>query len=193
MLPFSIADTDGLFDFLRLYNIVKTKEDMPSRKTISNLALLDVCSSFEDPDPVRNNTTKDSSSSLNYRNQLLDFLEPTDDQSGDMQEPAQPVRRTLRDEANEYFDEARMTGRSSGVLKWWGKHDQKFPVLAKLARLVLAIPATSAASESAFSISSCVISARRSNIAPYNASQILFVHDNYDLVQKYLPSLPPMI
>lgn len=48
MIPFSIADSDGFHDFLKMYNVVKRKDDMPIPKTISTIALMDVCSSFED-------------------------------------------------------------------------------------------------------------------------------------------------
>lgn len=37
-----------MFDFLHAYNIVKSKDDMPSRSSISTTALIDVCESFEE-------------------------------------------------------------------------------------------------------------------------------------------------
>lgn len=97
-------------------------------------------------------------------------------------------RKSLCVEISEYFEEAKSCNWDTEVLSWWGTNEGNFPTLAKLARLVLAIPATSAAAESAFSISSCVITAKRSKISPFKASQILFIHDNYNIVQKYLLS-----
>lgn len=47
LLPFTIVDSDAMFDFFRAYNIVKTKEDMPSRKAVSSTALSDIFESFE--------------------------------------------------------------------------------------------------------------------------------------------------
>lgn len=126
-------------------------------------------------------------SQFNYRNEMLDFLSESVGDSDDGQENNQQVRRTFREEITDYFEEAKlMNRRSSGsVLKWWGMNQERFPTLAKLARFVLAIPATSAAAESAFSIGANVITARRSSLSPFNAGQIMFVHDNYDLVQKF--------
>lgn len=97
-----------------------------------------------------------------------------------------PGVRLLRDQVQQYLEEAKLSDWDTPVLSWWGSNESKFPAIAKLARLVLAVPATSAASESAFSFSNLVISARRSSISPFHASQVLFVHDNYELVEKFL-------
>jgi hypothetical protein len=42
-------------------------------------------------------------------------------------------------------------GESFDILSWWKAHSRKYPILARVARDVLAIPATTVASESAFS------------------------------------------
>lgn len=134
--------------------------------------------------PPNTQNASSSQSSTNYRKNLLKkFACPTSVVSHEQQE-----RRQLREEINEYFASAKSCSWDTEVLKWWGINENNFPVVAKLARLILAIPATSAAAESAFSISSCVITAKRSRISPFKASQILFVHDNYDLINKYLLS-----
>lgn len=99
--------------------------------------------------------------------------------------PVRQARRSLEVEVQEYFEMARSSNLECEVLNWWGSNEGQFPTIAKLARLVLAIPATSAAAESAFSISYCVVTAKRSSISPFKASQILFVHDNFELLQKF--------
>lgn len=96
-----------------------------------------------------------------------------------------PLRRGLYEEINEYFEAAKSCSWETEVLKWWGTNESNFPQISKLARLVLAVPATSAAAESAFSVSSCVVTPKRSKLSPFKASQVLFVHDNYDIVEKY--------
>lgn len=47
MLPFSIADSDAMFDFLHDYRIVKSRADMPSQLALTT-ALADLCDTFED-------------------------------------------------------------------------------------------------------------------------------------------------
>lgn len=120
-----------------------------------------------------------ASGSISNRQRLLsNFVSTTS-------RPVSQARPTINMEIEEYFEAAKSSDLSVEVTNWWGMNESKFPSIAKLARLVLAIPATSAAPESAFSISSCVITAKRSSISPYRASQVLFVHDNFDLIKKF--------
>lgn len=93
---------------------------------------------------------------------------------------------TVRDEIAKYFEEAEKCSAEADILLWWKAHEQIFPRLAKLAKLVLGCLATSAVAESAFSVAGCVATARRSKISPFKVSDILFVKDNYDLVTSYL-------
>lgn len=88
-------------------------------------------------------------------------------------------RSQLREEIHEYFEAAKSCAWDTEVLKWWGTNEGSFPVLAKLARLVLSIPATSSAD---------AVTAKRSRISPSKMSQALFVRDNYDLINKHLLS-----
>ena len=60
---------------------------------------------------------------------------------------------------------------------WWCKVASTFPRLAKLARIVLAIPATSAP-ERVFFIAGLTISAKRVSLAPSIVSKIISVHEN---------------
>ncbi|XP_062167085.1 uncharacterized protein LOC133873389 [Alnus glutinosa] len=52
------------------------------------------------------------------------------------------------------------------ILNWWKVNSTKFPVLAQIARIVLAIPITTVASESAFSTGRRVLDPFRSSLAP---------------------------
>ncbi len=64
-------------------------------------------------------------------------------------------------------------------LLWWRDNALKFPTLAKLARMYLAIPATSAPSERIFSVASRVISKFRGGLDPQMAGMLLYVAENY--------------
>lgn len=52
------------------------------------------------------------------------------------------------------------------ILSWWKNHAPKYPVLAKIARDLLAVPVTSVASESMFSAGGRVLTTHRSSLAP---------------------------
>jgi hypothetical protein len=52
------------------------------------------------------------------------------------------------------------------ILAWWKKNEDKYPVLSIMARDLLTPPASSVASESAFSAGSRVLDERRSRLAP---------------------------
>jgi hypothetical protein len=52
------------------------------------------------------------------------------------------------------------------ILNWWKVNSSKFPVLAKIVRIVLAIPITTVASESAISTGGRVLDPFRSSLAP---------------------------
>lgn len=69
------------------------------------------------------------------------------------------------------------------ALEFWRKNATNFPRLAAMAKVLLAIPATSASSESAFSVAGCLLRSRRASIAPHKVQKVLFIHDNYDLLK----------
>lgn len=69
------------------------------------------------------------------------------------------------------------------VLDFWKNNATSFTRLAAIAKVLLAIPATSASAESAFSVAGCLIRSRRASIAPHKVEKVLFIHDNYDLFE----------
>lgn len=71
----------------------------------------------------------------------------------------------------------------SDVLDFWRKQEINFPLLSQIARVIICKPATSAKSESAFSMAGSLICKKRANIDPLRAQKILFVHDNYELLK----------
>lgn len=71
----------------------------------------------------------------------------------------------------------------SDAITFWKNHKEKYPYLAAVANVVLSIPITSSKSEGAFSIAGCLIREKRASIDPLRAEKVLFVHDNYNLIQ----------
>ena len=52
------------------------------------------------------------------------------------------------------------------VLKWWKEHEHKYPILSKIARDYLCIPASSACVESIFSIAGNIVHPNRNRLEP---------------------------
>ncbi|KAL2935017.1 putative AC transposase, partial [Bienertia sinuspersici] len=51
------------------------------------------------------------------------------------------------------------------IIQWWKNHSSKFPVLVRIAKDILAIPASTIASESAFSAGRRVLDEKRSRLS----------------------------
>lgn len=68
------------------------------------------------------------------------------------------------------------------VLQFWRSNENNFPKLARFAKVLLSKPATSAKSESAFSVAGALLSVRRATIDPGRVEKTLFLHDNYNLL-----------
>lgn len=66
---------------------------------------------------------------------------------------------------------------NENILDWWKARNNILPTMAKLAIRILAIPATSAASERAFSAAGRVIEERRSCLKAETIDALLFLQD----------------
>ena len=70
---------------------------------------------------------------------------------------------------DKYLGEQRepfVEGEQFNVLEWWKKNSSRFPVMALMAKDVLAIPISTVASESAFSTGGRVLDVFRSSLTP---------------------------
>jgi hypothetical protein len=63
------------------------------------------------------------------------------------------------------------------ILAWWKIHASTYPILAKIACDVLAIPISSVASESAFSTSGRVLDSFRSSLSPITVEALICTQD----------------
>ena len=68
------------------------------------------------------------------------------------------------------------------VAAWWSTQTETYPRLSMLARVILAIPATSAPSERIFSTAGLTVNAKRSSLAPSTVDKVIFVHENAHFV-----------
>ena len=69
-------------------------------------------------------------------------------------------------------------------LEWWRNKTAKLPIMSKLARRVLCIPATSAPSERVFSAAGLTIANRRASLNAENAAALIFLHESWSEVEK---------
>ncbi|KAL0319799.1 UNVERIFIED_CONTAM: Zinc finger BED domain-containing protein RICESLEEPER 2 [Sesamum radiatum] len=63
------------------------------------------------------------------------------------------------------------------VTEWWKLHTPRFPVLARLARDVVAMPISTVASESAFSTGGHIIDDFRASLTPKMAQALIYCQD----------------
>ena len=74
--------------------------------------------------------------------------------------PGEVIRSThdhIEDEFQRYLKEAEINFRIDDPMDWWRKHESYFPQVAKLARMYLAIPASTALSERVFSTAKSIL------------------------------------
>lgn len=70
------------------------------------------------------------------------------------------------------------------ILGWWKEHEKTVPALARVAKSILCIPASSGSSERNFSAAGLVVTDRRNRLDPNVVDDILLVHSNNDLLNS---------
>ncbi|KAK3920029.1 Putative AC9 transposase [Frankliniella fusca] len=100
------------------------------------------------------------------------------------------VTPTVRDELDTYLSIADPTLKSSVLLTWWkNRLSHLLPALSRVARMMLATPASSSASKRRFSVAGRLITNRRNRLSPQTVNAILVLHDYL----KKKGRLPPKI
>ena len=69
-------------------------------------------------------------------------------------------------------------------LQWWKVNCHRFPLVAEVARRVLAIPATSAQPERLFSAAGQIVSKRRSCLGSGNVELLLFLRTVWPVLDR---------
>lgn len=89
-----------------------------------------------------------------------------------------PKRSGLDDEVGRYMDEECQPMQAADLLSWWKEKRAAFPHLSAIARKFLAVPATSAASETIFSSAGRTVTDLRTRLNPETVRKIMFLHYN---------------
>ena len=83
-----------------------------------------------------------------------------------------------KSELEKYLHEENEVNRDSfDTLKWWKNNDARFPILARMARDVLAVPVSTVASESAFSTSGRILNEFRTSLTPFMVQALVCTKD----------------
>lgn len=90
---------------------------------------------------------------------------------------AQSVNHTCSEEVEEYLKATRIPTTYS-PLRWWARREKQFPRLAKLAKIYLAVPATSTPSERVFSLAGNTVTRQRASLHPGNVDKLVFLNEN---------------
>ena len=69
------------------------------------------------------------------------------------------------------------------ILMWWKMNQARFPLLAKVARSILCIPASSAESERVFSAASNILTEKRTRMLPKNLDGLITIKSNIRFIQ----------
>ena len=69
-------------------------------------------------------------------------------------------------------------------LQWWKHHEKSFPLLSKLARRILCIPAASSKSERVFSVGGNAVSAKRGRLGTFTVQNLILVACNMRLLKQ---------
>ena len=68
--------------------------------------------------------------------------------------------------------------READPIMWWFANKHRLPILVRAARIYLAIPPTSVASERMFSVAGQMLTDRRNRLLPEHTEMLVLVHDN---------------
>ena len=95
-------------------------------------------------------------------------------------EPAKPIMIRAEEEVKRYRDDSCLPLDSDPLL-WWSQHEEKFPLLAKLAKTMLCIQGTSVPSERVFSTAGDIVTSQRSVLHPDHVDVLIFLKKNMQL------------
>ena len=98
-------------------------------------------------------------------------------------EEEEPSDNNCEAELNQYFAE-KVATRETDLLQWWKLNEFRFKTLAKVARSILCVLATSTASERLFSTAGLTVTNLRSCLKPDNVDALVFLYKNYKLLAK---------
>ncbi|XP_065197184.1 zinc finger BED domain-containing protein 4-like [Sycon ciliatum] len=80
---------------------------------------------------------------------------------------------------------------ATNPLKWWCVNEDRLPHLAKVAKAILCVPATSVPSERVFSAAGHIVSKRRAGLSEESVDALIFLQQNKSLKVHTSHAVPP--
>ena len=138
---------------------------------------------------TRDNTeTQDDGDSTIFG--FINMLEQQED-AADAREDANisTIEVDCKNEFNRYKDTKRLPWKTAfntsyNSLLWWKANQLRFPILARLARIYLAVQPSSVPSERIFRVASRLLSARRTTMDPEFTGKAFFVAQNWEWFER---------
>ena len=90
----------------------------------------------------------------------------------------------LKSEMIEY-ETFSLASREGNILWWWKTHSSLLPLLAKIARTILAIPSSSAKSERVFSTGGNMVTVKRGRLGPARVENLIVIKENLLKVREF--------
>lgn len=106
---------------------------------------------------------------------LLDSLLGSDGEEEDRAGEAEDVHTQVRNEVLTYFGEKSLAKEENPLL-WWKANNDRFPMLARLAKSYLCIPATATPSERLFSAAGNIASKKRASLSQEHVNILTVLH-----------------
>ena len=76
------------------------------------------------------------------------------------------------------YESFSLPSKNVNILHWWRDHEKVLPCLAKLAKKVLTVPASSSKSERVFSTGGNFVTTKRNKIAPKIVDDLILIKEN---------------
>ncbi|XP_026667907.1 zinc finger BED domain-containing protein 1-like [Ceratina calcarata] len=153
----------------------------PEQKIIGHNRICDLISKYNEQsvnehsmENIPSSATTSTSSDSSRKSTLQNFFKNV-------------LRSSDRD--NETFDDKKekevrlylaenVVSQNTNVISWWKANIVRFPLLAAVARNLLAIPATQVTSERLFSTAGNIVNEKRSRLCSENVEMLSFLHVN---------------
>ncbi|KAJ8001186.1 hypothetical protein DPEC_G00188680 [Dallia pectoralis] len=114
---------------------------------------------------------------------LLDSLLGSDGEEEDGAGEGGDIQTQVRNEVLSYFGEKSLAKEETPLLGWKANND-RYPMLARLAKSYLCIPATSTPSERLFSAAGNIASKKRGSLSQEHVDMLTFLHCNAKCLDK---------
>ncbi|ROL41901.1 Zinc finger BED domain-containing protein 1 [Anabarilius grahami] len=114
---------------------------------------------------------------------LIDSLLGSDGEEEDRANKDEDVHTQVRNEVLTYFGKISLAKEENPLL-WWKANNDRYPMLARLAKSYLCIPATSTPSERLFSAAGNIASKKRATLSQEHVDMLTFLHCNAKCLNK---------